>query len=173
MVRNRFGFACLGLALLAATGATTRRSAAPLVTTREVIAVYFGTAGTDAPMFDVVRNMKSSLQLQAASSGRRFVSRGVSLEPSVEGGIRHLALFGAFDEVSVGGNWTNSAVVRYFGGDMSNHQRAVIPQVIVLEREVQADGGSKLLVGPEREIARYIGGAKIADWVRSGTPLPR
>ena len=175
MLRSRFGFACLGLALLATTGATSRRSAAPLVTTREIIAVYLGTEGTDARsgMVDVVRDMKSALKQQAASSGRTFVSRGVSLAPSVEGGIRHLALFGPFDEVSLGGNWTNSAVVRYLGGDMSNQQRAAIPQVIVLERDVQRDGGSMLLVGPEREIARYIGGNKIADWVRSGTPLPR
>jgi hypothetical protein len=95
------------------------------------------------------------------------------LEPSVEGGLRHLALLGAFDEVSLGGNWTNSAVVRYLGSDMSDHQRALIPQVVLLEREVRRDGPEMLVVGPERELGRYIGAARIAAWVRNGAPLPR
>jgi hypothetical protein len=124
-------------------------------------------------MIEAVRDMKSALHRQATSSGRRFISRGVSLEPSIEGGLRHLALFGPFDEVSLGGNWTNSAVVRYLGGDMSNHDRAVIPQVVVLEREVQQDGRESLQVGPEREIGRYMGTDKISGWVRTGAPLPR
>jgi hypothetical protein len=176
MQRVRFGFASAGVALLATTvaAAGTRSSSAPVVT-REVIAVYLGTEGTDARsgMVQAVRDMRTALQRQAASSGRHFISRGVSLEPSVEGGLRHLALLGAFDEVSLGGNWTNSSVVRYLGSDMSDHQRAVIPQVVLLEREVRQDGKEMLLVGPEREIGRFIGADQIASWVRTGAQLPR
>ena len=124
MRRNRLGFVCCGVALLATTAATRTHSVVERTVTHEIIAVYFGTIGTDSVsgMVAAVRDMKSALRQQATSSGRRFISRGVSLEPSVEDGVRHLGLFGSFDEVSLGGNWTNSAVVRYFGGDMSNHE---------------------------------------------------
>ena len=174
MLRNRIGVAAVALALVATTvAATSTRSSAPLLVTHEIIAVYVGTEGTDGGMVDVVREMKTALQRQATSNSYRFISRGVSLEPSVGGGLRHLALLGSFDEVSLGGNWTNSAVVKYLGPDMSDHQRALIPQVIVLERDIQRDGKEMLLVGPEREIGRYIGAGDIASWVRKGAPLPR
>jgi hypothetical protein len=91
----------------------------------------------------------------------------------VEGGLRHLALLGPFDEVSLGGNWTNSAVVHYLGSDLSDRQRAVIPQVVLLEREVREDGPRSLVVGPEQEVGRFAGTRDIGAWVRRGAPLPR
>lgn len=165
--------------ILAVAGVTMSATAfrptpAPAVT-REVIAVYLGTFGTDAEsgLATVVKDMKMALAKQASESGRAFFSRGVSLEPSVEGGIRHLALLGPFDEVSVGGNWTNSAVVRYLGPNMGRgNRRAGVPQVVLLEREVRQEN-STLEVGPEREIGRFIGGGEIDAWVRRGAPLPR
>ena len=153
--------------------ATKSPSAATPRVTREVIAVYLGTVGTDAQsgMTTAVREMKMALAKQAAASGRQFVSRGVSLDPTVEGGLQHLALLGQFDEISVGDNWTNSVVVRYLGPNFGD-SRAAIPQVVLLEREVQQEN-STLIVGPERELGRYIGVDKIGAWVRQGAPLPR
>ena len=109
----------------------------------------------------------------AVATNRRVILRGVSLEPSVDGGIRHMARAGVFDEVSLGGNWTNSSAVRYLGSDMSDTSRAAIPQVILLEREVRRDGGRGLVVGPEHEIGRYIGIDKINSWLEHGAPLAR
>jgi hypothetical protein len=176
MPHARFGIACAAVALLATAVAGTRsQSSAAPVATREVIAVYLGTEGTDARsgMVEAVREMRTALERQTASSGRHLVTRGVSLEPSVEGGLRHLALLGAFDEVSLGGNWTNSAVVHYLGGDLGDRQRAVVPQVVLLEREVRQDGTRSLVVGPEREVGRFVGTGDIGAWVRRGAPLPR
>jgi len=158
------------------TGVTpvrTTPATSPTVT-REIIAVYFGTEGTDAQsgMIAAVRNMRTALQHQAGANGQRFILRGVSLEPGVDDGIRDLALFGVFDEISVGGNWTNAAVVTYLGPDMSNGERAAIPQVVLLERQVSLEGPKSLSVGPEREIGRYIG-RQISSWVDRGAPLPR
>ena len=163
------------LAIAGATmSATAFRPAPSPAVTREVIAVYLGTFGTDAQsgLATVVKDMKMALAKQASESGRAFLSRGVSLEPSVEGGMRHLALLGPFDEVSVGGNWTNSAVVRYLGPNMGDSRRASVPQVVLLEREVRHEN-SGLEVGPEREIGRFVGGGEIDAWVRRGAPLPR
>ena len=157
----------------AGTAATSVRARSTPAPAREIIAVYLGTEGTDAQsgMVPAVRDMKTALTRQAAASGRRFISRGVSLEASVDAGLRHLALLGAFDEVSVGGNWTNSAVVRYLGGNFGAGTGATIPQVVLLEREVQLVGDTSLVVGPEKEIGRYKGTGEIAAWVRRGAPI--
>jgi hypothetical protein len=176
MSRARVVTACAtGVLLLTSVAAERTRTSRPAPVTREVIAVYLGTEGTDARsgMVEAVRDMKAALSRQAQTSGRHFISRGVSLEGSVSQGLRHLALFGAFDEVSVGGNWTNSSVVRYLGMDMGDHSRALIPQVVLLEREVRSDGPESLVVGPEREIGRYIGTRDIAGWAKNGAPLPK
>ena len=174
MSRTRLAaLACVALVTTLAA-AKARRLQAP-ATTREVIAVWVGTEGTDAAsgMVEAVRDMKTALQRQAISGGWHFVIRGVSLEPTVGDGLQHLALLGGFDEVDVGGNWTNSSVVRYLGPDMSNHQRALIPQVVLLEREIRRDPPSGLVVGAEREIGRYLGTRDIKTWVNAGAPLPK
>ncbi|MEP6999148.1 MAG: hypothetical protein ABI969_01635 [bacterium] len=144
------------------------------VVTREIIAVYLGTIGTDSQsgMVPAIRDMKFALKRQTAETGRRFVARGVSLEPSVDDGARHLALFGSFDEVSLGGNWTNSAVVRYLGKSIDSSRATSIPQLILLEREVTT-GSAQLHVGAEHELARFVGVTEIATWVHSGALLPR
>src|ERR1043165_2136648 len=114
--------ALLIITTMAMSPTSVRSASPPPAVSREVIAVYLGTVGTDAQsgMTSAVREMKVALRKQAAESGRHFLSRGVSLEPLVEDGIRHLALLGSFDEVNVGGNWTNSAVVRYLGPNLSD-----------------------------------------------------
>lgn len=167
---------CVGVALLM-SGVAAGRAASqrPETRKREVIVIYFGTQGTDSltGMIDTLRKVRVALQHQAATSGQTVTMRGVSLEPSVEGGFRHLAGAGVFDEVSVGGNWTNSAVVQYLGGDMTNHERAAIPQVVVIERDVRQDPPEGLWVGAEHEIGRYVGLREINTWLGHGAPLPR
>lgn len=166
------------LASVAVTTSATRFHSAPrseLVVMHQVIAVYLGTVGTDAEsgMPTAVRDMKVALVSQTTASGRQFISRGVSLEPSVDGGLRHLALLGPFDEVSVGGNWTNSAVVRYLGNDIGpDRPHARVPQVVLLQRDIREDN-DRLDVGPERELGRYIGSDEISAWVRRGAPIPK
>lgn len=176
MSRTRFAVAGFVAACLAGTVAAKRAPAhTPPIVTREIIAVYLGTDGTDARsgMIEAVRDMKAALRRQTAASRTRFISRGVSLDPTVDGGIRHLAMFDSFDEISVGGNWTNSAVVRYLGNDMGNRRIAMIPTVVVLEREVRQDGPESLVIGPEKEIGRYIGAKDISNWVQAGAPLTK
>jgi hypothetical protein len=163
---------CAGIALIATTVAATNFSSdATTVVTREIIAVYVGAEGTDGGMTSAVADMRSSLTTQATARGFRFIARGVSIEPTVQGGLRHLARLGAFDEVSVGGNWGNSAVVRYLGGD-SRDTLQVIPQVVLVERDARVEG-HKIEFGAERELARYIGTDVISAWVRRGAPIER
>jgi hypothetical protein len=144
----------------------------PVEKRRELIAVYIGTDGTDGGMVEPVREMQRLLTQQASASGRRFIMRGVSLEPGIDNGIAHLSRFGRFDEISVGGNWTNSTAVRYLGSDIGANPKTGIPQVVLLEREVSTEP-EHLLVGPERELARIVGFAPIHEWVQRGAPIPR
>jgi hypothetical protein len=137
-----------------------------------VIAVYIGAEGTDGGMATVVGDMRTALAKQANAGGYKFLTRGVSLEPLVQDGLRHLARLGSFDEVSVGGNWGNSAVVRYLGGDDRDSIKRSIPQVILLEREV-GTGTNALEFGPEKETGRYSGVDAIQAWVRRGAPIQR
>ena len=144
------------------------------VAVTEVIAVYIGSVGTDSltGMNRTLETMTTEVRKQTASTNRGFLTRAVSIEPSVEDGIRHLSRLGQFDEMSVGGNWTNSAVVRYLGVNNGKVSDSPIPQLIVLERDIQMGGGT-LQVGPERELARFIGLDQIKGWVTSGAPLPQ
>jgi hypothetical protein len=144
------------------------------VTRKDVVAIYFGTFGTDSMsgMVPVVQSMNRSLARQAVATGRRFFSRGVSLEPSVSDGLRHLALFGGFDEESLGGNWTNAEVIRYLGPKFDTTRTSGIPQVVLIQREL-TQSRYRLEIVSEREIGRFVGTKDIADWVRAGANLPR
>jgi hypothetical protein len=175
MLRKRLVFLCAGFVFVGAmTGATKLRESAAPVVTREIVAVYLGTEGTDlnSGMATAVRDMQTALARQARASARVFVSHGVSLEPSVAGGLRHLAALGSFDEVSVGGNWANSAVVQYLGRGLGDSLKRLIPQVVLVEREVRVENGS-IEIGVERELARYAGTSVIAAWASRGAPIPR
>ena len=172
MLRTRsLGLGGVFFALAGISASRFHTRTIPLATTRQIIAVYLGTEGTDAGMVAIVRDMKAALSRQTVTTHRTFIARGVSLDPSVDGGIRHLALLGPFDEIAVGGNWTNSAVIRYLGGDIGTNRSTAIPQVVLLERDV-TQAAERLQVSPEREIAQFIGTKEIGDWVHRGAPLP-
>lgn len=152
----------------------TSHAAREAETTQEVIAVYLGTEKSDASsgMTAAVQEMRVALARQARATNRQFVLRGVSLEPSAEDGIRHLARMGRFDEVSAGGTWMNSSALRYLGTTIGRDSMSAIPQVVLLERDV-VRRQTNLEIGAEREIGRFIGTAAIANWTRRGAPLPR
>ena len=162
----------LGGTLAAAVTASTRPSTAT-VGWHEIVVVYVGVDGVDGVMAGLADTVRLAAARQLNGPGQQLVLRGVSLDPEVDAGIRDLARVGSFNEISVGGNWTNSAVVHYFGGDMGRaYPKASVPQVIVLERDVD-DQITSLHVGPERELARYVGAADIWNWARRGAPLPK
>jgi hypothetical protein len=163
---------CGVAAIFATTIATTRTHHDPRpAATREVIAVYVGAEGTDGGMTPVVASMQAALRQQATAGSFRFLSRGVSIEPTVQDGLRHLARLGTFDELSVGDNWGNSAVVRYLGGESKDSVRS-IPQVVLVEREARVDART-IEFGPERVLGRYIGVDVIEAWVKRGAPINR
>jgi hypothetical protein len=165
------------LVSLAATPNPARRagpsSFTRLESRREIVVVYLAVrgAGMDSGSRDILQQMRRSLEQTAKATKHSLVMRGVSLTPSISEGVKELVAFGTFDEVSVGGNWTNMAAVRYLGPTMSATPNASIPQVVVLEREITQTGGERLEIGPEREIARLHGASEMLDWIKQGTPV--
>jgi serine/threonine protein kinase len=121
----------------------------------------------------VADSVRLAAARQITGPGRQLMLHGISLDPQVDAGVRDLARVGALDDISVGGNWTNSAVVRYLGEDLGHsNPNASVPQVIVLERDIDSQITS-LHVGPERELARHVGTRDIWNWARQGAPLPK
>lgn len=166
----------LGAGALTASARPVSHTAPPrAIVAREVIAVYVGAIGTDSltGMSETLSDMSVAVRRQTASSGRGFLMRGVSIEPMVEDAVRHLSSLAHFDEISAGGNWTNSAVVRYLGINDGRVSDSPIPELILLERDVRSDGSRTLQVGEERELARFTGLDQIKGWVNRGAPLPQ
>ena len=168
----RFARWILGGTLAAGVAAPTRPNAAT-VATHEFIVVYVGVDGVDGAMAGLADSVRLAFARRAAGVGQQLSLRGVSRDPEITTGIRDLALVGPFNEISVGGNWANSAVVHYLGADMgAAYPKARVPQVIVLERDID-NQLTALHVGPERELARYVGAGDIWNWARRGAPLSK
>ncbi|HEV8448284.1 MAG TPA: hypothetical protein VGQ44_15745 [Gemmatimonadaceae bacterium] len=162
----------LGTMLVAVVSGSTK-PAATRVMSHEFIVVYVGVEGVDHAMKGLADTVRLAAARRLVGPGQQLVLRGVSLDPDVATGMRDLALVGSFNEVSLGGNWTNSSVVHYLGGDFGRaYERASVPQVIVLERDVD-NQITALYVGPEHEIARYIGTKDIWDWAKGGAPFSK
>jgi hypothetical protein len=174
---RRIGVAAL-LCLLT-VGAVTRRAqraegaeSRGTVTTHDLIVVYLSTQGVNySPEYRAsIRSIRDSVTKRINRVEQRLVMRGVSLEPRPEDGLRDMADLGRFDELSVGGNWTNLAVVRYLGPVMGIPHSG-IPQIVLLEREIIHDDAAKLTVGEERELRRIEGTADILAWIKRGAPI--
>ena len=172
-MKRKLVVACAITALAAPAGAQLSRDGT--VTSKELIAVWIGAPGTDveAGFLPVIREMLKTVRIEAAATKRTFVFRGVSLVPNVKEAVEHLAQIADFDEISVGGNWTNSAVARYLGPDIGKDSTSSVPQLILLEREIRSNGIDRTYISPERELARYIGLGEISKWVKAGSALPK
>ena len=142
---------------------------------KEIVLVYIGNLGTnrDSNFRSALRNVEKSLRRQAASTGRTLLTRGISLEVTTDDGLRDLASISHFDEISVGGNWTNQLALQYLGRHIGRTTRTGIPQAILLEREVlYFNSQTRIDVGDEHEITRFVGIKAIMEWSQRGAPVP-
>jgi hypothetical protein len=86
--------------------------------------------------------------------------------------MEYLQRFGTFDEVSLGGSWSNSWFVRHAAADTG----AGVPAVYLLRYSlVPRDGDAESLLFVETElevVAVRVGVESIVAWAESGTGLP-
>lgn len=131
----------------------------------EVLFVFIGgsfCAGSKyVGLRESVGRLERALRVQAETSGKLFTTIGVALDDSTELGAHFLHEFGEFDEIVVGHNWLNSAVVKYVWRDIPGD--AALPQVLLLERHLDHQSDA-ITVGPERLLARTLGADRIMLW---------
>ena len=115
-----------------------------------------------------VLQAKSILAARAAAERRPFSATGVALDYDIEAGLAFLKDVGPFDEVILGRDWNNSAVLDL----LSNGGEDVvlgIPQVVVYERMISRRGYT-MSTGRPHVLAR-IPGTGIPLWVKAGATL--
>ena len=139
---------------------------------REIVAVYIG-ATTCAPCMSpevksAVQRMKGLMAAQAKQTGAAFSIIGASTDWSVTAGAAFLEPNGPFDQIVVGGNWTNLAVERFIWQDSTS--RSGMPQVVVYERTV-VPGARGIKFSEPRLLRRIVGGDSIPAWVAAGAPI--
>ena len=138
---------------------------------RELVAIYIGSTDCGPCQWpqvkSAIRDMKSLLAAQAKQRGEALTVIGAAQDWDVKRGAAFLEPLGAFDQVAIGGNWTNLAVEQFVLRD--SLAEMVMPQVIVLERTVRL--GKRVTVSEPRVLRRILGGADIPAWVAAGAPI--
>src|SRR5690242_2199636 len=74
---------------------------------------------------------------------------------------------GAFDQLILGGNWTNLAIERYVWRDPEG--MPAMPQILIVERTVTT--GSRVSFSEPKVLRRVMGGKEIPAWVELGAPI--
>lgn len=162
----------LGLALVSAAAPLQAQTAdRDLPNGRELVAVYIG-ASTCGPCLqqsvkDAVVQMKSLLETAAKKAGYAFAVIGVSTDWSTQTGFAFLNDNGPFDQILVGGNWTNLGVEHFIWRDST--ATPAMPQIVVFERDVTL--GDRIRISPPRIVRRVFGNDSIPQWVKAGAPI--
>src|SRR3954463_8986987 len=138
---------------------------------REIVAGYFGSESCGpchAPeVKDGVVRMKELLRVQALKAGAAFSVVGVANDWDQKVAAAFLEPVGPFDQVVLGGNWTNVAIEQFIWRDPQG--QPVMPQILVVERTVTT--GAAITFTPPRTLRRLVGPDSIAAWVKKGAAI--
>jgi hypothetical protein len=138
---------------------------------REIVALYIGST-TCGPCLSpevkaAVRKMKVLVADQAKAQGASFAAVGVANDWKVADGTTFLEPLGTFDQVVVGGSWTNLAIERYVWRDPQGVP--AMPQILVIERTITT--GPRIEFSEPKLLRRVTGGKEIPAWVENGAPI--
>jgi hypothetical protein len=140
---------------------------------RELVLVYIGARSCgfcNDPEFKVVLSrFKLAIAGLAQVERRKLRTIGVSNDWDVEVGLQFLRDCGPWDEVVVGNNWYNSAIIEHVWNlpDVDGS----IPQVVVFERAFILTG-TRWIPGVKRYLIRLIGKVQMNEWLASGSIEP-
>jgi hypothetical protein len=138
---------------------------------REVVAVYIGSTSCGPcqtpEVKSAIRAMKPLLAAQARRHGVALSVIGVADDWDLQSGARFLEPLGAFDQVVIGGNWTNLGIEHFILRDTLTEMS--MPQVVVVERTVTL--GKRITVSEPRVLRRISGVTDIPAWVGAGAPI--
>ena len=111
----------------------------------------------------VKRLLRESLQ-----RGVRPYMVAIAMDEDPIEGIRFLASYGSFDELSAGGGWLNSVVVQRVWGDSLT--LGALPQIITVERSIAIDEAGRMHV-VDIPTGRYLGLTEMASWLERLSPV--
>jgi hypothetical protein len=126
-----------------------------------LVTATFCAAANDA---ELRRQLSKVPELLADHSGNAASvwTVGVAIDSSVQTAASVLDRFGiAFDEVSVGGGWANSAALRYL---WSEGGRPSVPQVIIVDRTIRVEE-QWIRVEHELIARRVVGADSLRAWI--------
>jgi hypothetical protein len=109
----------------------------------QLVLLFVGSStclwSNDSRLPEALETLKVQLSEHARKHGLQFRAIGVSVDWRSDDGVQYLAGLGAFDEISIGSNWTNSTLLDYVwerGGIVAT------PAVFVYRHELLMQGDS-------------------------------
>ncbi|HET7631593.1 MAG TPA: hypothetical protein VFK16_04670 [Gemmatimonadaceae bacterium] len=108
------------------------------------------------------RQLIDSIRGVALARGDSFSTVGVSLEGPASDGEAWLYEFDKFDELIIGHNWLNSAVVAHIWSDPD--AKPAIPQLVLIRRHIR-NGQRSIAVGQDSVVRRWVGVGELAPAV--------
>jgi hypothetical protein len=166
MLRRSFLALCL-----ATSPALAQTADRDLPQGKELIVVYVGATSCGPCLLpetkSAVARMKVLLASFAEKNGYAFSAVGVATDWSTASGVKFLSDNAPFDQLVIGGNWTNLAVEHYIWRDST--ATPAMPQVVVLERSVTI--GDRIDISPARVLRRVFGSDELPKWVEAGAPV--
>lgn len=140
----------------------------------QILFVYIGSEdckfSLSAKFADLVTSARNSVSKQAKLATMDFSSLGVSAGPSAQAGIRYLARFGSFDQISSGRGWLNDSMEHYVWQTLIGD--GAVPQIVVVKRHLDVrDPGYEF--SNEKVLVRALGELQISKWVQDGAPIGR
>ena len=140
---------------------------------RELVLVYIGGyscgACNDPEFKAVLSRFKLAIARLAEAEHRKLRTIGVSSDWDVDAGLRFLRDCGPWNELVVGNNWYNSAVIEHVWNLPDTN--GAIPQVIVFERSFVLTGKRWIPTG-KRYLIRLIGKPEVSEWLESASIEP-
>lgn len=139
---------------------------------RQILAIYLG-ANSCGPCHnpavkEAVHAMKVLVATQARNTGASFAAIGVANDWDPREAASFLADSGPFDQLVLGGNFTNLAFEQFVWRDPNG--KAAMPQIVIVQRTVKP-GSTAISISESRILRRILGIEEIAAWVKQGTPI--
>jgi len=124
----------------------------------EVIAFFLASSTCGASQHprlpSALKAIRTKLNGQSQSEGKRFVYVGVAVDDDPDAGLTFLKPFGPFDEIVSGGGRVGTGsvdlLIRGMPGPLS------LPQLIIVERTIEV-GQSTISVGRDHILSRKLG----------------
>jgi hypothetical protein len=143
----------------------------------ELVFVYIGssTCGVANQPWTAgaVQQAMQMVRRRASETGLGFVALGIAKDWNIDDGVKHLTRIANFDEISVGRNWANEALVKYVWRDLPGI--AATPQVVVVLRVRHLESSVDTLrthdFSSETLLMRKAGLSEIETWLNNGAPI--